>query len=82
MSKSYDLVVIGTGGGAFAAGIEARSRGKSVLLVEHKMLGGTCLNIGCVPARRCSPPLASGTEPSTTRSRRSPPARTPSTCPA
>ena len=37
MSESYDLVVIGTGGAAFAAGIEARSRGKSVLLVEHKM---------------------------------------------
>ena len=51
MSESYDLVVIGTGGAAFAAGIEARSRGRSVLLVEHKMLGGTCLNIGCVPSK-------------------------------
>ena len=51
MSESYDLVVIGTGGAAFAAGIEARSRGKSVLLVEHNVLGGTCLNIGCVPSK-------------------------------
>ena len=51
MSESYDLVVIGTGGAAFAAGIEARSRGNSVLLVEHNMLGGTCLNIGCVPSK-------------------------------
>ena len=47
----YDLVVIGTGGAAMAAGIEARSRGKSVLLVEHGPLGGTCLNIGCVPSK-------------------------------
>jgi mercuric reductase len=51
MSENYDLVVIGTGGAAFAAGIEARSRGKSVLLVEHGVLGGTCLNIGCVPSK-------------------------------
>ncbi len=34
-----------------AAGIEARSRGKQVLLVEHGPLGGTCLNIGCVPSK-------------------------------
>ena len=47
----FDLVVIGTGGAAMAAGIEARSRGKSVLLVEHGSLGGTCLNIGCVPSK-------------------------------
>jgi mercuric reductase len=51
MTDSYDLVVIGTGGAAMAAGIEARSRGKSVLLVEHNVLGGTCLNIGCVPSK-------------------------------
>jgi mercuric reductase len=47
----FDLVVIGTGGAAMAAGIEGRSRGKSVLLVEHGPLGGTCLNIGCVPSK-------------------------------
>ncbi len=51
MSDSYDLVVIGTGGAAMAAGIEARSRGKSVLLIEHNALGGTCVNIGCVPSK-------------------------------
>ena len=51
MSENYDLVVIGTGGAAFAAGIEGRSRGMRVLLVEHRVLGGTCLNIGCVPSK-------------------------------
>ena len=48
---SYDVVVIGTGGAAMAAGIEVRSRGGTVLLVEHGPLGGTCLNIGCVPSK-------------------------------
>lgn len=47
----YDLIVIGSGGAAMAAGIEARSRGKQVLLVEHGPLGGTCLNVGCVPSK-------------------------------
>lgn len=51
MSEAYDLIVVGTGGAAMAAGIEARSRGRSVLLVEHGVLGGTCLNIGCVPSK-------------------------------
>lgn len=51
MPESYDLVVIGSSGAAMAAGIETRSRGKSVLLVEHGVLGGTCLNIGCVPSK-------------------------------
>ncbi len=46
-----DLIVIGSGGAAMAAGIEARSRGNTVLLVEHGPLGGTCLNIGCVPSK-------------------------------
>ncbi len=50
--SSYDLIVIGTGGAAMAAGIEARERGKTVLLVEHDVLGGTCLNVGCVPSKR------------------------------
>jgi len=49
---TYDLIVIGTGGAAMAAGIEARERGKNVLLVEHNVLGGTCLNVGCVPSKR------------------------------
>ena len=46
-----DLVVIGTGGAAMAAGIEARKRGRQVALVEHGPLGGTCLNVGCVPSK-------------------------------
>jgi len=50
--QRWDLIVIGTGGAAMAAGIEARDRGRTVLLVEHDVLGGTCLNVGCVPSKR------------------------------
>jgi mercuric reductase len=50
-TDTLDLVVIGTGGAAMAAGIEARKRGRRVALVEHGPLGGTCLNVGCVPSK-------------------------------
>lgn len=47
----YDLVVIGAGSAAFAAAIRARDAGRSVALVEVDTLGGTCVNIGCVPSK-------------------------------
>lgn len=50
-SDTFDLLVIGSGGAAMAAGIEARNRGRDVVLVEHGPLGGTCLNVGCVPSK-------------------------------
>ncbi len=47
----YDLVVIGSGSAAFAAAIKARDLGASVALVEKGTIGGTCVNIGCVPSK-------------------------------
>jgi mercuric reductase len=47
----YDLLVIGSGSAAFSAGIEARSLGASVALVERSTVGGTCVNVGCVPSK-------------------------------
>lgn len=47
----YDLAVIGSGGGAFAAAIAARRKGKSVVMVERDTVGGTCVNTGCVPSK-------------------------------
>jgi mercuric reductase len=47
----YDLVVIGSGGGAFAAAIRARDLGARVLMVEHATTGGTCVNVGCIPSK-------------------------------
>jgi len=47
----FDLVVIGAGSAAFAAAIKATEAGYSVALIEHGILGGTCVNIGCVPSK-------------------------------
>ncbi len=47
----YDLLVIGAGSAAFAAAIKARDQGARVALVEHATVGGTCVNIGCVPSK-------------------------------
>lgn len=53
MDEDYDvdLAVIGTGGAAMAAAIAARQAGAQVVLVERATLGGTCVNIGCVPSK-------------------------------
>ncbi|WP_443690185.1 mercury(II) reductase [Pseudonocardia nigra] len=48
---SYDLAVIGSGGGAFAAAIAARRKGKTVVMIERGTVGGTCVNTGCVPSK-------------------------------
>jgi mercuric reductase len=47
----YDLIVLGSGGGAFAGAIRARDLGHSVLMVEMGTIGGTCVNIGCIPSK-------------------------------
>jgi mercuric reductase len=48
----YDLAIIGSGGGAFAAVIRATGLGKTVVMVERGTVGGTCVNTGCVPTQR------------------------------
>lgn len=50
-SHDYDLIAIGSGGGAFAAAIRARDLGARVLLVERGTVGGTCVNTGCIPSK-------------------------------
>ena len=47
----FDLVVLGGGSAAFAAAIKATEAGYRVALVEHGTLGGTCVNVGCVPSK-------------------------------
>ncbi len=44
-------VIIGSGSGAFAAAIQLASSGKNVTMIERGTLGGTCVNIGCVPSK-------------------------------
>ena len=50
-SYDYDLVVVGAGSAAFAAAIKATEAGYRVALIEHGTLGGTCVNVGCVPSK-------------------------------
>ena len=47
----YDLAIVGSGGGAFAAAIAARRRQLSVAMIERGTIGGTCVNIGCIPSK-------------------------------
>jgi mercury(II) reductase len=49
--KSYDLAVIGAGSAGFAAAITAAEQGAQVALIGHGTIGGTCVNIGCVPSK-------------------------------
>lgn len=46
-----DLMIIGGGSAAFAAGIKAAELGAKVAIVEAGTIGGTCVNIGCVPSK-------------------------------
>lgn len=50
-THEVDLAVVGSGGAAMAAAIAARQAGASVVLVERGALGGTCVNVGCVPSK-------------------------------
>jgi mercuric reductase len=47
----YDLIVIGSGSAAFAAAIRATEAGSRVALMESNVVGGTCVNVGCVPSK-------------------------------
>ncbi len=49
--QGYDLAVLGAGSAGFAAAIAAAEQGARVALVGHGALGGTCVNVGCVPSK-------------------------------
>jgi dihydrolipoamide dehydrogenase len=52
MAERFDLIVIGGGPGGYVAAIRAAQLGKKVALVEKRAtLGGTCLNVGCIPSK-------------------------------
>src|SRR3990172_11566973 len=51
-SDSFDVVVIGAGPGGYVAAIRAAQLGLKTACVEKdKALGGTCLNVGCIPSK-------------------------------
>lgn len=47
----WDLAVVGSGSAAFAAAIRARDTGARVVMIEEATLGGTCVNVGCIPSK-------------------------------
>lgn len=47
----YDIIVIGGGPGGYVAAIKAAQEEKKVLLVEKEVVGGVCLNHGCIPTK-------------------------------
>lgn len=47
----YDLIVVGGGSAGFAAAIQAHELGAEVALVNTGTIGGTCVNVGCVPSK-------------------------------
>ncbi len=52
MSETFDMVVIGGGPGGYVAAIKAAQLGMTVACVEKRgSLGGTCLNVGCIPSK-------------------------------
>lgn len=50
-APEFDLMVIGGGSAGFAAAIKGAELGKRVALVEAGTIGGTCVNVGCVPSK-------------------------------
>ncbi|MCG9728975.1 glutathione-disulfide reductase [Shewanella sp. Isolate13] len=51
MAQHFDYICLGAGSGGIASANRAAMRGAKVLLIEAKELGGTCVNVGCVPKK-------------------------------
>lgn len=51
MVRVYDVAVIGGGPGGYSAAIKAAQLGAKVIVFEKETLGGTCLNVGCIPTK-------------------------------
>ncbi|WP_119717649.1 glutathione-disulfide reductase [Cognatilysobacter tabacisoli] len=51
MDRDFDLIVIGGGSGGLAGAFRAAEHGARVALLEPHLLGGTCVNVGCVPKK-------------------------------
>ena len=49
--RKYNLIVIGAGPGGYVAAIEAAKLGQKVAVIEKEKIGGTCLNVGCIPSK-------------------------------
>ena len=50
-NEKFDLAIIGAGSAGFSAAITAAEQGAKVVLIGHDTIGGTCVNVGCVPSK-------------------------------
>jgi len=51
MAENFDVVIIGGGPAGYAAALYGASAGLNIALIEKHRIGGTCLNVGCIPAK-------------------------------
>jgi dihydrolipoamide dehydrogenase len=51
VAETYDLIVLGSGPGGYVAAIRAAQLGLKTAIVERELLGGICLNWGCIPTK-------------------------------
>src|SRR6266705_2808007 len=51
MADSFDVIIIGSGPGGYVTAIRASQLGMKVAIVERELLGGICLNWGCIPTK-------------------------------
>ena len=51
ITKKYDYLVLGAGSGGIGTARRAAKLGKKVGLIENRVIGGCCVNVGCVPKK-------------------------------
>jgi mercuric reductase len=51
MSEGREIIIIGSGSTAFAAALRAQAKGAQPVMIEKSVLGGTCINWGCIPSK-------------------------------
>src|SRR5260370_18125229 len=51
MADNFDLLILGSGSTAFAAALAAQELGKTAVMTEERVIGGTCVNRGCLPSK-------------------------------
>ncbi len=51
MTESFDLTVLGGGPGGYVAALRAAQLGMKAVVIEKERVGGTCLNVGCIPTK-------------------------------
>ncbi|GJL53015.1 MAG: hypothetical protein NPIRA02_01470 [Nitrospirales bacterium] len=49
--SAYDVVILRSGSAAFAGAIKAAELGATVAMIEAEIIGGTCVNVGCIPSK-------------------------------